>query len=149
MPLNNLSKVKTQTKKRLGRGHGSGRGKTAGRGTKGQKARGKVPSFGIGGGLLLYKKLPYKRGWARHGGNPKRSLKPVLIKTSQLNNFKKGTVINVQTLVEAGLIKQKDVSTRGIKLLAQGELTTSLTVELPVSAKVRQQVEQVGGKIAG
>lgn len=61
MKLNQMVSIKSKPKKRLGRGIGSGKGKTAGRGTKGQKARGKIP-IGLGGGLPLYKKLPLRRG---------------------------------------------------------------------------------------
>lgn len=68
MKLHQLTKIKTKDKKRLGRGIGSGKGKTAGRGTKGQKARGKIPQT-FTGGLSLYKKLPLRRGY----GNPKMS----------------------------------------------------------------------------
>ena len=77
-------------KKRLGRGIGSGKGKTAGRGTKGQKARGKIPATFVGS-LPFYKKLPLRRGQ----GNPKLSDKLVPIKLSKLNVFKSKTVVDL------------------------------------------------------
>ncbi len=80
MKLNELTKVKEISKKRLGRGLGSGKGKTSGRGTKGQKARGKIPA-GFIGGLAFYKKLPLKKGQ----GNTKQSDNPKIIKLSCFN----------------------------------------------------------------
>lgn len=147
MELNNLPKFITRRRKRVGRGIGSGLGKTAGRGMKGQKARGKIKADTVGGGLTLYKKLPYKRGWSRNGGNPARSLKPVLIKTSKLNNLKAGTVVNLQTLVDNQLITEKAAQKRGIKVLSDQPLTVALQIEFPVSKTVLKQLEKAGGKI--
>lgn len=147
MELNNLVKTTTKSKKRLGRGNGSGKGKTAGRGYKGQKSRGKVPAAAVGGGLILYKKLPYKRGWNRSGGNKARTPKAVLVKLSNLNNLKAQTMVNVQTLVENKIVVEKKALKKGVRILAGGEITTPLTIELPVSEKVRQQVEKAGGKV--
>ena len=147
MELNNLSKTTTKSKKRLGRGNGSGKGKTAGRGYKGQKSRGKVPAAVVGGGLILYKKLPFKRGWNRSGGNPIRAPKAVLVKLSQLNTLKAQTVVNIQTLVTNKIVSEKEAQKKGVKILAGGSFSTPLTIELPVTEKVRQLVEQAGGKV--
>lgn len=144
MKLNNLDKVTLRSKKRLGRGIGSGKGKAGGRGTKGQKARGKIPAAFIGGGLPLYKKLPFIRGW----GNKKSAKKPVVIALSDLNRFKSNASVTMQTLVEAGFISQIQTKKRGIKVLDKGEITVKgLTVEVPVSRKARSKIESSGGKV--
>lgn len=132
------------SKKRLGRGIGSGKGKTSGRGTKGQKAKSKIPASYIGGGLPLYKKLPFRKGW----GNPKISTKPVLLKLSDLNIFKAKSVVDLNSLIDKDLISNKDLK-RGIKILmAKDEkLKVPLTVKLPVSQKAKGQIEKLGGKV--
>ncbi len=81
MQLQSLPKIQARSQKRLGRGLGSGKGKTSARGQKGQKARGKIPAQFTGGGLALYKKLPLLRGW----GNRLAGKKPVVIRLDQLN----------------------------------------------------------------
>ncbi len=145
MKLNNLDKVLDRSKKRLGRGIGSGKGKTGGRGMKGQKARGKIPAAFIGGGLPLYKKLPFVRGW----GNMKAKPKYVIVSMNELNRFKANAVITASSFVEAGLITAADAKKRGIKILDRGELTVKgLSIEVPVSAKARIKIESAGGKVA-
>lgn len=143
MQLNNLPKLKVRDKKRVGRGIGSGKGKTSGRGSKGQKSRGKIPASFSGGGLPLYKKLPFKRGW----GNRKVSQKQIIVKTSNLNTLKKGTVVNLLSLIEAGLVSERDAHKKGVKILRDEELKIQLTVELPVSVKVKKDIEQSGGTL--
>ncbi len=147
MELHSLTKTVERSKKRMGRGLGSGKGKTGGRGQKGQKARGKVPAANVGGGLILYKKLPYKRGWNRAGGNPKRSPKPVLVKLSELNDFKANETITVESLIQKGIVSSKEISKKGIKVLVAGELAHAINLQLPVSEKVKELVEKAGGKI--
>lgn len=129
-------------KKRLGRGIGSGKGKTSGRGTKGQKARGKIPVTFIGG-LPLYKKLPLKRG----KGNAKVSDKPKIINLSRLSIFKDKEIVDLAKLLDAKIISQREAK-RGIKILGTGEIKNSLTVKLPVSDTARKKIEKAGGKIA-
>lgn len=146
MNLNSLTKVKMRDKKRIGRGIGSGKGKTSARGTKGQKARGKIPAAVVGGGLNLYKKLPYNRGFARHGGNPARVKKPVIIKTSKLNNLKPNTTLDLSKLVELKLITEKEIR-RGVKVLVDEALRVSLNVSLPVSKSAKSAIEKAGGKV--
>lgn len=141
MRLHELIKIKTKSKKRLGRGIGSGKGKTAGRGTKGQKARGKIPAT-FSGGLSLYKKLPLRRGM----GNPKMSSKPNLVSLSELNVFEKNSVVDVQKLIEEGIIKSEDAK-KGVKILSNGEVTKALTVKLEVSKKALEKIEKMGGKV--
>ena len=106
---------------RVGRGHGSGNGKTAGKGHKGQKARSGAPRPGFEGGQMpLYRRLP-KRGFTN------RNTKDIVsINITELNRFEDGTVVTIETLVENGVIKNpKD----GVKILGNGELTKKLTVK--------------------
>ena len=107
---------------RRGRGHGSGNGKTAGKGHKGQKARsggGKRPGF-EGGQMPLYRRIP-KRGFTN-----RNTVEIVGINVSALERFDNDAVVTVETLVEAGIVKNpRD----GVKILGNGELTKKLTVQ--------------------
>ena len=143
MNLNNLPKTTERRKKRLGRGLGSGKGKTGGRGYKGQKARGKVPAANVGAGLILYKKLPFVRGW----GNRKAGEKPVIVTLDKLNVFKDKSKVNLASLVEQKIVAEKDVKKRGVKILNKGELKVALTVYLPVSKTVKSLIEKSGGQV--
>jgi len=125
---------------RRGRGHGSGNGKTAGKGHKGQKARSGAPRIGFEGGQMpLYRRLP-KRGFTNIN-----SKKIVAINVDALNRFEDGTVVTVKTLLEAGVIKE---TWDGVKLLGNGELTKKLTVKVDaVSAGAKQKIEEAGGTV--
>ncbi len=142
MKLHKLLKFKKDLKKRVGRGIGSGLGKTAGRGTKGQKARGKIPVGFSGSGLALFKKLPLKRGY----GNKRNFEKKAVINLSDLTIFKSKTVIDIEELINAKLISKKDVK-KGVKLLGNGDLLSALTIKLPVSNLARKKIESKGGKV--
>ena len=144
MNLHNLPKLSEKSGKRVGRGIGSGRGKTSGRGQKGQKARGKIPLAQVGAGLILYKKLPFRRGL----GNRKVSPKPVLIKLSQLEIFKAKENVDMESLIKYGIVSEKEVKKRGIKILGEGEIKVALNVKVPVSQKARSMIEKAGGSIA-
>ena len=141
MKLNELTKLVTKPKKRLGRGIGSGKGKTAGRGSKGQKARGKIPAT-FTGTPALYKKLPLRRGL----GNPKISTKPVLVSLSALDVFEKKSVVDIQKLIDKGIIKSEDAKF-GVKILSNGEISKALTIKLPTSKAAKEKIEKVGGKL--
>lgn len=141
MRLHELVKIQKRSNKRLGRGVGSGFGKTAGRGTKGQKARGSIP-VGFSGDLAFYKKLPRKKGM----GNSRISVKSKLIKLSSLNVFKNKIIVDIAELLQAKIISQKD-KLRGVKILSAGEITQALTIKLPVSKIARQKIEKAGGKV--
>lgn len=141
MKLHELMKVKTKSKKRLGRGLGSEKGKTSGRGTKGQKARGSMPAGFTGAGLPLYRKLPLKRGL----GNRAISVKVKPLALSKLNIFKKGTVVNLEELLKNHLISKEDLKS-GVKILGEG-LEVSLTIKLPTSKKAKAEVGKRGGKV--
>lgn len=141
MKLHQLIKINTKSKKRVGRGIGSGLGKTSGRGSKGQKARGKIP-VGFSGNLPLYKKLPLRRGL----GNRKISSKPKLLNLTSLNVFKAKTVVDIERLVEEKIISRKDLK-KGVKILGDGEINTSLIIKLPVSKSAKEKILKKGGKV--
>lgn len=142
MKLNQLQKVKAKGKKRVGRGIGSGLGKTAGRGTKGQKARGKMPVGFSGAGLPTYKKLPLRRGL----GNRLVSSKPKIIKLDQLSIFKTNSVVDTEQLLQSGLVSTKDLKA-GVKILGGGKVSSKLIVRLPVSKSAKAEIEKMGGKV--
>ncbi|HLC37723.1 50S ribosomal protein L15 [Candidatus Daviesbacteria bacterium RIFCSPLOWO2_02_FULL_36_8] len=142
MQLNELVKIKKRDKKRLGRGLGSGLGKTSGRGTKGQKARGKMPVAFTGAGLPTYKKLPLKRGLGNFSGRDKLKV----INLSKLNVFKEKSVVDLEALIKMKIITSKEAK-KGVKILADKGLTTSLIIKLPVSAEAKIQIEKKGGKV--
>lgn len=148
MKLENLTKVTSRKAKRVGRGLGSGKGKTAGRGQKGQKARGKVKLGFSGGGLPLYKKLPLLRGW----GNKPIGSKPVVISLEKLSVFKAGEEVNLQTLIAKGIVKERDVRESGVKILS-GSLHRSVfnkavsVLDIAVSKGARESIEKAGGHV--
>ena len=124
---------------RRGRGHGSGNGKTAGKGHKGQKARSGAPRPGFEGGQMpLYRRLP-KRGFTNIN-----SKEIVAINVDTLNAFDEGAVVTVEALVEKGIIKNpKD----GVKILGNGELTKKLDVKVNAySASAVEKIQAAGGK---
>ena len=124
---------------RRGRGHGSGNGKTAGKGHKGQKARSGAPRPGFEGGQMpLYRRIP-KRGFTC-----RNSKEIVGINLSYLERFEDGATVTVESLVEAGIVK----NTRdGVKILGNGELTKKLTVQANAfSASAKEKIEALGGK---
>lgn len=144
MKLNELPKITKKPKKRLGRGAGSGRGKTAGRGTKGQKARGKVKLGFEGGQLPLIKRLPLKRGKGRN-----KSLKPgpIIVNVKYLNILPKNTEVDLETLIKARIVKEDEARSFGVKILGDGELLLPLTVKLPCSGGAKEKIEKAGGKV--
>lgn len=141
MKLYKLAPVKSKGKKRVGRGIGSGKGKTAGRGSKGQKARGKIPAT-FTGTPALYKKLPLRKGL----GNPKLSPKPILISLSRLDVFKAGATVDFQALIDEGMIKKEDVL-KGVKILSGGGISKKLIVKVPVSNSVKDTIERAKGRV--
>jgi len=126
-------------RRRIGRGLGSGRGTTAGKGQKGQKARagGGVPAYFEGGQLPLVKKLPYRRGF--------RSLNRVEYKAVNLSDLDRMTVdtIDVEALVAVGILKN---DREKVKVLGTGDLDRALTVTAHrFSASAREKIEAAGG----
>ncbi|HAL02670.1 MAG TPA: 50S ribosomal protein L15 [Lachnospiraceae bacterium] len=123
---------------RRGRGHGSGNGKTAGKGHKGQKARSGAPRIGFEGGQMpLYRRIP-KRGFKNIN-----TLEIVAINVSALEVFDNGTTVTVDTLIEKGIVSNpKD----GVKILGNGELTKKLDVKANAfSATAKEKIEALGG----
>ena len=123
---------------RRGRGHGSGNGKTAGKGHKGQKARSGSPRVGFEGGQMpLYRRIP-KRGFTNI--NTKNI---VGINVSALERFENGSEVTVETLIESGVVSNpKD----GVKILGNGELTKKLTVKANAfSQAAKEKIEALGG----
>ena len=141
MDLSNLRPAKGSVHDnfRKGRGHGSGSGKTAGKGHKGQKARSGAPRPGFEGGQMpLYRRIP-KRGFTCIN-----SKDIVGINMSVLEVFDNDTVVTVDKLIEAGIVKNpRD----GVKILGGGELTKKLTVQVNAfSASAKEKIEALGGK---
>jgi len=124
---------------RRGRGHGSGNGKTAGKGHKGQKARSGAPRPGFEGGQMpLFRRIP-KRGFKC------RNTKDIVaINVSELNKFDDNATVTVEALIEAGIVKNpRD----GVKILGNGELTKKLTVSVDAASKSAvEKIEAAGGK---
>lgn len=142
MKLHELSPTPGASKKayRKGRGAGSGNGKTAGKGHKGQNARsggGVRPGF-EGGQMPLQRRLP-KRGFVNIFATQYAT-----VNVSDLNKFEDGTVVTAEALVEAGLLKK---TLDGVKVLGRGDLTKKLTVNVQAfSAGAKQKIEEAGGK---
>ena len=143
MKLHELSPAEGSTKERFrkGRGAGSGNGKTAGKGHKGQNARsggGVRPGF-EGGQLPLYRKLP-KRGF----NNFRFGKKYAVINVQSLNKFNDGEVVDAAALLALGII---NAAYDGVKILGEGDITKKLTVKAAVfSASAKEKIEAVGGK---
>ena len=142
MDLSNLRPAKGSVQNdnfRRGRGHGSGNGKTAGKGHKGQKARSGAPRPGFEGGQMpLYRRLP-KRGFTC------RNSKDIVgINMAALEVFDNDTVVTVEKLIEARIVKNpRD----GVKILGEGELTKKLTVQVNAfSESAKEKIEALGGK---
>ncbi len=143
MKLHNLSPAEGSVKEgfRKGRGAGSGNGKTAGKGHKGQNARsggGVRPGF-EGGQLPLYRKLP-KRGF----NNYRFGKQYTIVNVDDLNRFEDGAVVDADALLAAGVVSKV---LDGIKVLGEGEVSKKITVKAAVfSAAAKEKIEAVGGK---
>ncbi len=142
MKLNELSNLESKNRKRIGRGPGSGTGKTSGKGHKGQNARsggGVRPGF-EGGQLPLYRRLS-KRGF----NNYKFRTVYATVNVGDLEKFDDGSVIDVKVLKEAGLVKKE---LDGVKILGNGNLTKKVNVKAnKFSDTAKNKIENVGGTI--
>ena len=142
MNLSNLSPAagsKQRNDFRRGRGHGSGNGKTAGKGHKGQKARSGAPRLGFEGGQMpLYRRIP-KRGFTNIN-----SKEIVAINLDKLEVFDNDATVTVEALIEKGVIKK---ACDGVKILGNGELTKKLNVQVNAFSKsAKEKIEALGGK---
>jgi large subunit ribosomal protein L15 len=144
MKLGDIRAPKSANKdrKRVGRGHGSGHGKTAGRGTKGQKSRtgGNVPPRFQGGQTPIQQQLPYKRGFTNIW-----STRYNLVNLGQLAELEAGTTLTPDNLLELGLMREAD---KPLKILGDGELKNALHISAhKVSESARQKIEAAGGSV--
>ena len=142
MDLSNLSPAEGSVKSdnfRRGRGHGSGNGKTAGKGHKGQKARSGAPRIGFEGGQMpLYRRLP-KRGFKNIFAK-----QYVAVNVEELNKLEDGAEVTAETLKANGIISK---TLDGVKILGRGELNKKLTVKVAkMSASAKEKIEKAGGK---
>ena len=144
MKLSTLKKTTKTTKKRLGQGHGSGRGKTGGRGTKGQNAKGSRSLSFEGGALPLIKRLPFMRG---KGKNKSFKNGPIIVNVKILNLLKKNTVVDLKSLVENKIVDQDYAKKHGVKILGDGDLNIPLTVKLKVSKGASKKILKAGGRV--
>jgi len=146
MKLNELPKTTEKSKKRVGRGYGSGKGgHTSGRGQKGQKSRSKVGLLFEGTKMRksLIKRMPFLRG---KGKLKSFRTQPIIINIKYLNLLPKGSLVNIKLLVKHGLIKAGDAKC-GVKILGDGKLEKALTVELPTSKSAAEKIKKAGGKV--
>ena len=142
--LSNLNKIVDRPKKRLGRGHGSGKVKTSGRGTKGQKARENIGLKFAGSSLQAswLKRLPLMRG---KGKNRSHRPKSFIVNLKYLNSLKPNTEVTLESLkknkiIESGITK--------VKILGDGEITIPLIIKLPISKSAAKKIEKAGGTIS-
>ncbi len=142
MKIHELKAVEGSTKevKRIGRGHGSGNGKTAGKGHKGQKARaGRGQRFGFEGG-----QMPLQRRVPKRGFNNIFATEYATVNLNALNVFEDGSVVDAAALIEKGIIKKEY---DGLKVLGNGELTKKVTVKAAAfSAAAKDKIVAAGGK---
>ena len=133
-----------KARKRVGRGTGSGAGKTAGRGTKGQNARsgGGVRQYHMGGNLPIFRKLPFLRG---EGFTPPNRVRYAEVNLDALQGFKAGDEVTPESLKAMGLLKSKNLP---IKIMGRGEINVALKIKAhKVTEGARQKIEEAGGTI--
>lgn len=146
MNLSNLTKQVAKSKKRIGRGHGSGRGgHTSTRGTKGQKARGSIG--------LLFEGSKLKKSWIKRlpllrGKNKFKSYQPepYLVNLDQLSVFKDKEEVTLASLKQKGILPEGLNKNAPVKILSRGEVKSGLTVLLPCSKKAAEKIRESGGK---
>jgi len=145
MKLHTLPRTTATKKKRVGHGYGSGKGgHTSSRGQKGQTSRGNLPVWFEGGQLPQIRRFPFIKGKNRF-----KSLKPetIVITLTQLNKFKAESVVDLKKLVEAKIVTQKDLSTKRVKVVANGKIEVPLTVALSASKSAEKLIVEAGGKV--
>lgn len=142
MFLSNLTKIRTNKKKRLGRGLGSGKGAKSGRGTtRHQAAREDIPLHFEGGQNRLIKRFPLLRGKSKNKSIRQR---PQTISLDRLNVFKDGETVDVKTLFEHKIVRSVKTP---VKIVSKGTLERKLNVRVPVTNSVQSSIEKLGGSI--
>lgn len=142
--MQNIQKTTIKSARRLGQGHGTGRGKTSGRGTKGQNARSNRALSFEGGALPLIKRLPFRRG---KGRNYSLQPTPIVVNLKALELLPAKSVVDIETLIKHNMIVAADAKKFGVKILGDGELKKALTIKLPISNSARKKVEAAGGSV--
>ncbi|MDO8503632.1 MAG: 50S ribosomal protein L15 [bacterium] len=140
-----LPRLKEKSKKRVGRGLGSGKGgHTSGRGQKGQKTRGKIGPLFEGTKIKksLIKRLPLQRGKGKHSPGKGK----IVVNVKYLELLPGGSVVDVLSLTKAGIVGAS-AKGLGIKILGEGKLTRALTVRLPVSKGAAEKIKKAGGAV--
>ena len=142
--LSNLSKMNIKKKKRLGRGLGSGKGSKSGRGTtRHQKARESIPLHFEGGQGRIVKKFPLLRGKGKNNSIEKKAF---IVDLEMLNRLADNSVVSRELLIKENIITNGKENLP-IKILANGQLKKKLIIKLPVSKKVKEAVEKLGGQV--
>ncbi|OGG09329.1 50S ribosomal protein L15 [Candidatus Gottesmanbacteria bacterium RBG_16_43_7] len=141
LTLANLPKSIQKHKKRRGRGYGSGKSKTAGRGTKGQLVRGKMPMSFEGGQLSIVRRLPFLRGKSK---NKSLKSKPTTLPLFKLQYLKAGSSVTLSQLQKDGII---DPNVLSVKVVSKGDYNQKLTVFLPCSQGAKARIIKAGGSV--
>ena len=147
MSLSKLEATSVKSKKRVGRGYGSGKGgHTSGRGAKGQKARNKLPLYFEGTSMRksLIRRMPMFRGKLKFKSLKKS--KPLILNLKHLELLPKGTLVNLDSLIKFRLLP-RDAKDFSVKILGDGDLTKALTVALPASKSAIKKIESAGGQL--
>ncbi len=139
--LSHMPSITHRPKKRIGRGHGSGKVKTGGRGQKGQKAREKVRYGFEGGQKMLHHRLPMLRG---KGRNKPVNNDVVEVQVSALRQFTRGEEVSLQSLIEKHIVEE---GTARVKIIGNDPLSESLVVRVPVTKGAKQVIENAGGTV--
>lgn len=146
MELSNLKKIVIGTKKRVGRGAGSGKGMhTTGKGQKGQKTRGRIPAWFEGGQLPLIRRTPFLKGKNRFKSF---SEKPILVTLDQLSKFENNAVVDHTSLVKVLKISPKRLEWENAKVVCTGKITKALTVKIPATASATKAILASGGSLS-
>jgi large subunit ribosomal protein L15 len=138
--LSNLTSISDKSKRRIGRGHGSGRVKTSGRGTKGQNARGHMPIAFEGGQLPLIKRLPLLRG---KGKNDRTKIKSIPVQIAKLNILADKSEVTLESLIKNNIIKKGSPK---VKILGNAKVTKILNVKVPCSKGAIKIIVAAGGQ---
>lgn len=142
-----LPKIVGKSKKRIGRGMGSGKGShTVGKGQKGQKTRRSLNVIfeGMKVKKSLIKRLPFKRGKDKFKSSRKN---PIIIDLGALEILPKSTSVSLEMLIKNNIVNEADAKIFGVKILGNGTVTKPLTILLPISKSAAKKVEKAGGKV--